>query len=509
MKYFLILLCSQAFAQGDIEDRWNNIYQQYYSQSMTDEEWSQIAGERINETYGVQQGDTLWDISITLFGNGYYWPKIWQLNSGITNPHIIKPGYELHFIPGTTEAPPSLQIADGSTPPAPSGPTGAIVTVVPGQDTPGAMTQSEDPNAPPYTSVPVIPPPTIKSRPVLMKIPGSLPYLIATKKENNFDEDGFSFDDTKQQIPRPKLTLHTYISEEAPAAEGTILEAEGAKTVASLFEYVYASVPNGAVGQRFTTYHLGDKIADPDAIFGKAGIEVQIEGEIELTELVNPSKNLYKAIVKKSINPVRVGSFLQEGQIQITDGVITDDFAKVSGQVIGGEYDGNRHVLGLDSIIYFNVGEQDGVEVGQMMRILKRERTRKDKKSYVIQEEAPIAMAKIINVTAKRSTGVVLQLSTEIRPGDYAGDNTYNAVDASDVENELKTESLNLKQEQQSKVEQSDEDIDAQEKADEEADQPQDDSAVEEEMQQNDGDQDSDVDSDSELDDEEAIEDEE
>ncbi len=478
MKYLIFFLCVQgAWAQNDIEDRWNNIYQQYYSQAMTDDEWSQIAGEKINETYAIQQGDTLWDISVTLFGNGYYWPKIWQLNSAITNPHIIKPGYELRFVPGTTESPPALQIAaTANSPSIPSGPA------VPG----AAPVANADPNAPQYTTVPVIPPPTFKSRPVLMKIPKSLPYLTATKKENNFDRDGFTFDETKDKYSKPTLDLHTYIVETEPDSDGEVLQAEGNKSIASLFQNVYVSVPDGAVGKRYYSFHLGQKVTDPNSLFGSsAGIEVEVEGEMELTELVNPSRNLYKAIVKKTINPVRVGSRVKEGNIEICDATITDNFAKVSGQVIGGEFDGDRKILGLASIVYFNVGEEEGVEVGQMMRILKREKLR-NPDTLVTHEEAPIGVAKIISVTPNRSTGVVLKAAMEILPGDYAGDNTFNAVSTNDIENELKTESLNMKQDQEAKSNQSDSDIDAQEDADEAADVQEDDDAVQEEIDESD-----------------------
>ena len=43
----------------------------------------------------VVKGDTLWDICEALYGNPWVWPKVWQLNPHITNPHWIYPGTEL------------------------------------------------------------------------------------------------------------------------------------------------------------------------------------------------------------------------------------------------------------------------------------------------------------------------------------------------------------------------------------------------------------------------------
>src|SRR5687767_5145447 len=59
---------------------------------ISDTQWNEIAGSKTSETYEIQKGDTLWDVSKRLFGNAYYWPKVWSLNTGITNPHVVAPG---------------------------------------------------------------------------------------------------------------------------------------------------------------------------------------------------------------------------------------------------------------------------------------------------------------------------------------------------------------------------------------------------------------------------------
>lgn len=56
-----------------------------------------LSGEADTETYihVVVKGDTLWDICDSLYGNPWVWPKVWQLNPHITNPHWIYPGTQL------------------------------------------------------------------------------------------------------------------------------------------------------------------------------------------------------------------------------------------------------------------------------------------------------------------------------------------------------------------------------------------------------------------------------
>ena len=59
------------------------------------------AGRRpIPPIHLVRHGDTLWDLSDTYYGNPWQWPRIWAMNSQVTNPHWIYPGDQLRMLPG-------------------------------------------------------------------------------------------------------------------------------------------------------------------------------------------------------------------------------------------------------------------------------------------------------------------------------------------------------------------------------------------------------------------------
>ena len=43
-------------------------------------------------THTVEKGDTLWSICEKYYGDPDLWPKLWQMNPFVTNPHFLKPG---------------------------------------------------------------------------------------------------------------------------------------------------------------------------------------------------------------------------------------------------------------------------------------------------------------------------------------------------------------------------------------------------------------------------------
>jgi len=51
-------------------------------------------------THTVREGDTLWDICEKYYGDPDLWPKLWQMNPFVTNPHLLKPGDVITLLEG-------------------------------------------------------------------------------------------------------------------------------------------------------------------------------------------------------------------------------------------------------------------------------------------------------------------------------------------------------------------------------------------------------------------------
>jgi len=75
-------------------------------------------GELASDSYVIQRGDTLWDLSGKYLDSPWYWPKLWSYNPQIENPHWIYPGNPLRLAPAGAEAPARIEmVASDATPP--------------------------------------------------------------------------------------------------------------------------------------------------------------------------------------------------------------------------------------------------------------------------------------------------------------------------------------------------------------------------------------------------------
>ena len=180
------------------------------------------------QTYVVQPGDTLWDISSRFLTDPWYWPEIWHVNPQVANPHLIYPGDTL-----------ALTWVDGQP----------RVTVASGGPTRRSPRVRENPLSEAIRAIPY------ERIAAFMSRPGVL---------------------TEDQIKGAPYVAHGRDHRLASSVGNDI--------------YVrrLSSVP---VGSRYSIYHVGDQLKDPDDgdVLGFQGL---FTGEADLKRHGDPSTML-------------------------------------------------------------------------------------------------------------------------------------------------------------------------------------------------------------------------
>lgn len=399
----------------EYEMRLHQIYNQYYSKKTSDEDWNSLIGARQAERYTIERGDNLWGISKTLFGDGNYWPKVWSLNSAITNPHLINPENNIRFVLGDESGPPVFTVTE-STEEA-SEPAAAV-----------AEKDEAEYDRPANEAEPEIPQPLVRSRPVVKRLPPSLPIWQDTTKQGQYDDFGIDYGKRKITEIQDVVPLAGYVVEESLNALGEIHEVEMGSTIASALQYVYVLIDPGTaqVGDTLLVIkNLGEVQSAHPSITGFLGYSIEIQGEVQLVERLPDSdskggRDVYRAIVSKIVNPVTVGSSLVKGKVEYVKLSETGPRSQVVAQIVGGQYFNLRQVYGTESVAYINRGTNDGLAVGDILSV-RENRMIRNPDTAVRSNVRPIGWLKVVKATANFATTIVVRAWSDILTGDVTG----------------------------------------------------------------------------------------
>ncbi|HEX4923647.1 MAG TPA: LysM domain-containing protein [Bdellovibrionales bacterium] len=374
------------------ESRLTRIYQQFYGNPISDEEWFGIIGDRGAETYEVQRGDTLWGISVTFFGNGFFWPKLWQLNNaGITNPHEINVGDKIVFSMGGLGAEPAVRIARE-------------------QDMEMIVKETESMPEPTKVSVPG----RRRFTPVIEALPPSLPE---TRLEASlYDRSGFAITAVRSpKIPDPFPILGV-LTEDPPPVDGQIQDVETGGTTAGIYQHVFVRLKKGGVGDIFSAFIVRQKLGG--GFIFTSGVPIEYQGEIEITESLGG--NLFKGLVITNYDQIDVGAKLTSGPVPEGEFTKRGRPNPAETKILGGPLDDRRTIFGLNSIVYLEGGANKGVAAGDILTVLKNDSLRIDT-GLDVKPTAKIGTIKVLTASKKFSTGVVVESYEDIRPGDRTG----------------------------------------------------------------------------------------
>ncbi len=357
-----------------------------YSDRLDQSRWSEMIGkDGVSEVYSIQPGDTLWDISSTLFGSGYFWPKIWQVNSVLLNPHFILSGGEIRFTPGSSSNAPRLDL---------------VTEDEVGADSSGLFTSASIPDLPPAKET------------RYSSLPPSLPGMnLNLPKFERVPYSGVTVDDFRD-VFGTEIPIRSYLTERRPSSYGRVVDIEEWDSVATHKQHVYIEGRGLSVDESYLVFNDDESISHPTRVTS-AGYLVSIQGIVKVLEHVDPKKNLYRAIVEHASNPIYVGSNIGTLDDSLRYNLLsTDQLSGIRATVVSG-FEGNaRLFVGMSELLFLDKGQNDGVRVGDMMSVIKKD-------SGQNRSKQTVGTIKVVKTTPARSTAVVLSARDIISPGDY------------------------------------------------------------------------------------------
>jgi nucleoid-associated protein YgaU len=304
--------------------------------------------------YVVQPGDTLWDISAKFLTDPWYWPEIWHINPQVANPHLIYPGDEL-----------ALSWVDGRP----------QVTIARG----GATRLS----------------PRVRANPISEAI-HAVPY-----------ERIAAF------MQRPAV-----LSADQVKGAPYVASARDERLIASVGNDIYVRRLNdGAVGNRYSIYHVGDELKDPDDgdVLGYQGL---FAGEASVNRAGNPAT----LRVVDSARETLEGDILLPVQVEEKLAFIPrPPESKVDGRIMSVIDD--RTVVADYDVVIINRGSRDGLKPGHVLEVWERGEEVRDKtpnaesrKVQLPDERNGVAM--IFKAYDRMSYGLMWRSDREVHVGD-------------------------------------------------------------------------------------------
>lgn len=406
------------------EQKFNEIYNKFNKNPVPEEQWRMVLGERQIENYTIQKGDTLWGISETFFGDGHFWPKVWSLNKGIANPHLIEPQNTIKFLLGDESDAPAFAVSEG-TPEAEEQSEQDLMNPTPEQ-----LAQLADQQTFADDEGVEIPPSSLESRPVVHKLPPSFKTWSPSFAEGGFDELGIAYGRRPIKDVKDTLTIDSVILDHPHDPLGQISEIETGGSQATNYQYVFVNIPKGKAKintNYIVVQNMGKVRSDNDVIEDpvsrKVGYRIAIQGEIKLVELL-PSKeekfDVFRALVLQSLHPVTVGADIIEGIVPRVNVSLPSQKSQHAAQIIGGGNSNTSEIFTIQSIVFLNRGLMDGIKIGELLPIRVNRQTRFPGSKVKVDNKI-LGFAKVIFTQSFYSTAIVVKAFDDIKLGDVTG----------------------------------------------------------------------------------------
>ena len=362
------------------------------------------------EVYDVEEGDTMFDVCSQLIDDGNYWPKLWSLNPGVSNPHFIYPGMKLAFYGGDSENPPYIEVvAEDEVVPVEKGEIKEAELVV------EAEVISEEGRAGGST-VQIPPPPTIQTSSTVSD--DAIEVVSSSDISSEADVlDGFIFAGRRYSRDDVDFVVPAFMfdDEREPLAE-VVSGTSGEVLFANEKRVLLRPENDLGVG----TYSILRPSGDVDSVRTGDFVGYRYEFAANVRVLRRTKTGLLEAVVFDARTPIMEGDIVVNfiaTKRSIPSASSIGAVASANSSVIGFEEPG-KSVGSKGDLVFL---EKTGLSVGGFYSIFQTEENRDLKHSTdsdVSEDAGAVAVVRIVEVSGESALGYIVGATGEVRIGD-------------------------------------------------------------------------------------------
>lgn len=426
---------TSAFDVGKEERELLTMAQNIHGQ-ISDTEWNEVATAAKADTYTVVKDDWLFKISKRIFGTGHYYPKIWSLNSFITNPHFIEPGMVLSFTTGSSSQAPEVKLGTFTQDEINAVP-GAI-----GNANPSDLSNFGEDAKPPwvdekanlekqgiffqYASEETMEDLTKAGEEALNREyesyePPRSEFDIVVPK--NYDKTGFDKNSRIFYSFKEGFYLSTFVSTNIVQDFGSITNGPDENIFFTKTDRAYVQFDetiNALPGDLFSVYSSGGKVKNPNS--DREGYKYTIVAQIKLIRKIQN---------KWEVEFIEVAGTPQRGD-RITAYTpkisrITRSFnSRIVEAAVMGTYEPNQIMMSFGDVVYLDRGRADGLEMGNVLEVYGF-KDRHTNKNITDQPTYRLAELTVITLTDNFATALITKSFRDFQAGDIAITKTKEA----------------------------------------------------------------------------------
>ena len=403
---------------------------------ISDTEWNEVATAAKADSYTVVKDDWLFKISKRIFGSGFFYPKIWSMNTFIANPHYIEPGMVLSFTTGSGSQAPEFKLGEF---------TQKELEAVPGSlgNVSGSDLANFGEEARPawldekkqmtdqgiyfqYASDETMEDLTKLSEQALNREyenyePPKSDFDIVTP--SNYDKSGFDKNSRIFYSFKEGYYLSTFVSTNIVQDYGSITDGPDENIFFTKADHAYVKFDesiNALAGDKFSVYSTGGKVEHKSS--DRSGFKYTIVGQIKL---------LRKIRDKWEVEFIEVAGVPQRGD-RITaytpkiDRITRTYNSRLVEAGIVGSFENQQMLYGFGNVVYLDRGRADGVEMGNVFDVYGF-KDRATNRRITDQPTYKTGELTVITLTDNFATAIVSKSTRDFYLGDVAITKTKEA----------------------------------------------------------------------------------